>query len=266
MRTGWTNGIAEWTEGRDAYISVPFTWDLQAAYQRAGQLGAEGYEVKMGGPAVRLTTGQNGDIDALPHHNPNACFTSRGCIRRCSFCAVPKIEGDLRELPTWEPRPIVCDNNLLACSMAHFDKVIDSLKPLKGVDFNQGLDARLLAKHHADRLAELDAMIRLAWDSTSTGNQFMTAYERLRKAHIPKHSIQVYVLIGFNDTPDDALFRLRTVWNMGILPNPMRFNPLDAMVRDSYVAPNWTEQELTRFMRYWARLRFTSAVPFEEFR
>lgn len=260
----WTNGTAEWTEGQTAYISVPFTWDLQKAYMRRAWLEAEGYTVKMGGPAVRLITGQSGDIDALPHHNPDATFTSRGCIRRCSFCAVPKIEGDLRELPTWEPRPIVCDNNLLACSVAHFDKVVDSLKPLKGIDFNQGLDARLLSKHHADRLAELDCTVRLAWDNTQTGNQFMAAYERIRKAQIPKSRIQVYVLIGFNDTPDDALFRLRTLWNMGVKPNPMRYQPLGALKRNSYVAPAWTEGELLRYMKYWSRLAWYGGIPFDE--
>lgn len=263
---GWSNGIAEWVVDGTAYLSVPFTWELQKAFMRRAWLKAEGYAVWMGGPAVILTMGpQDVGVDALPHHHPDATFTSRGCIRRCSFCAVPKIEGDLVELETWPIRPIVCDNNLLACSKAHFDKVVDSLKGVEDVDFNQGLDARLLTKHHAERLAELDCTVRLAWDSTQTGNQFMTAYERLRKAHIPKSRIQCYVLIGFNDTPDDALFRLRTIWNMGIKPNPMRYNPLDAMVRDSYVAPNWTGKELTRFMRYWANLQYTAGVPFEEF-
>lgn len=255
-----------------AYLSIPFTWDIQKGYQRASWLRQQGYDVKAGGPGVMLLPeylvdiAKCGDtIDALPHHNPDATFTSRGCIRRCSFCAVPIIEGELRELDSWPVRPIVCDNNLLACSKVHFGKVVDSLKTLKGIDFNQGLDARLLTQYHADRLAELDCTVRLAWDTTSLGNQFMTAYERLRKAHIPKNRIQCYALIGYKDTPDDAWFRLRTIWNMGIKPNPMRYNPLDAMVRDSYVAPDWTERELTKFMRYWANLVHTAGVPFEEF-
>jgi hypothetical protein len=267
----WAGGIAEWVEDGIAYVSVPFTWDLQKARQRCIWLEQEGYHVRLGGPAVMLmpqfSTGfaSTAPVDALPHHNPDATFTSRGCIRRCSFCAVPKIEGDLVELETWPVKPIVCDNNLLACSVAHFDKVLDSLKPLTGIDFNQGLDARLLTSYHASRLAELDCTVRLAWDHIEMGNAFMQTYERLRKAHIPKSRIQCYVLIGYKDTPDDALFRLRTLHNMGIMPNPMRYNPLDAMVRDSYVAPHWTERELTRFMRYWANLRYTAGVPFEEF-
>lgn len=267
----WGGTFAEWLDGDTAYLSVAFTWDLQAAHQRAVWLGQQGHRVRAGGPAVSLMPHMladvaelGGEADALSHHNPNATFTSRGCIRSCPFCAVPRIEGGLRELGEWEPRPIVCDNNLLACSVAHFDKVVDRLRPLSGIDFNQGLDARLLTKHHAERLAELDCTVRLAWDHIDTGNAFMAAYERLRKAGLPKRRIQVYVLIGYQDTPDDAWFRLRTVWNLGVKPNPMRYNPLDALVRDAYVGEAWSDRLLRAYMRYWANLVHTAGVPFNE--
>ncbi len=270
--SGWRGDYAEWTVGRTAYLSVPFTWGLQRAHQRASMLSAEGYYVRAGGPAVDLMPDYlqdvawigGADVDALPHHNPAAVFTSRGCIRRCPFCAVWRVEGELRELPAWEPRPIVCDNNLLACSRAHFDKVIDSLKPLKDIDFNQGLDARLLTPYHAGRLAELDCMVRLAWDDTNLGNAFMTAFERLRKAGFPKRRIRVYVLVGYRDTPEDALFRLRTVHNMGLVPNPMRYNSLDALVRDQYVPAGWTDRQLAAYVRYFSRLAFLGGIPFDE--
>jgi hypothetical protein len=45
----------------------------------------------------------------------------------------------------------------------------------------------------------------------------------------------------------------------------MRYNPLDSLVRDSYVGPGWTDRELTRYIRYWSNLRWFRAVPFEEF-
>lgn len=258
-------------------ISVAFTWRLQEAHQRAVWWSSQGYTVRAGGPAVKLMPEILEDVadttwprlaDAVALHNPNAVFTSRGCIRHCEFCAVPIIEGDLQELhpKTWEPRRIVCDNNLLACSQKHFDLVVDRLKPLRNVDFNQGLDARLLTKYHASRLSELKlSKLRLAWDDIGLGNYFMTAYERLRKAGFPKKLFTVYVLIGFRDTPDDALFRLRTIWNMGIMPFPMRYQPLDALEKNTYVGEHWTEKELARYMRYWARLRWHGSVPWYEF-
>lgn len=268
----WGNGLAEWIEVDTAYLSVPFTWSLPGAYQRACWLRAQGYLVRAGGPAVALMPGYladvaeiGGKVDALPHHNPDATFTSRGCIRRCPFCAVPRIEGDLRELDDWPARAIVCDNNLLACSRRHFDRVIDRLKPLTGIDFNQGLDARLLTPYHAGRLAELDLYaVRLAWDDVGLADQFYDAWAMLRIAGIPARLIRVYVLIGFDDTPDDARHRLEAVRGLGTRPNPMRYQPLDATRKNSYVAPGWTERLLRRYMKYWSRLRWYGQIPFDQ--
>lgn len=271
--SGWGSGLAEWTQNATAHISVVFSWQLQDAFQRAIWYRMQGYDVQAGGPAVKLNPSMmagvadvDGEIDALPHHNADATFTSRGCIRHCPFCAVPKIEGDLVELDDWEPRPIVCDNNLLACSRLHFDKVIDRLKPVKDVDFNQGLDARLLSKYQAMRLAELDLYCaRLAWDNSKHERQFIKAYELLRRAGVPKTKIRVYVLIGFNDTPEDALYRLQTVKNLGSRPNPMRYQSLDSIRRNQYVGKNWTDRELKRYMRYWSRLRWLEHISFEDY-
>lgn len=270
---GWTYHFAEWIEDNTAYLSVVFSWDLAAAYQRAVWLKQAGYNVKAGGPAVMLNPDYlsdiakiGGDVNALPHHNPQATFTSRGCIRQCPFCAVPRIEGELVELDDWEPKPIVCDNNLLACSQRHFDTVIERLKTLHCVvDFNQGLDARLLTKYHAGRLAELDGHIRLAWDWISMENTVMAALQKLAEAGIPRRNIGVYVLIGFQDTPEDALYRLQTLKDLDIYPYPMRYQPLDAIRYNQYVGEHWTHRELSRFHRYWSTLRRFGGIPFAEY-
>jgi hypothetical protein len=275
MSEEWNgDGYIEWTEGDTAYLSVVFSWHLDRAWQRAVWYRALGYRVRAGGPAIDINTEAladvaevGGEVDALPRHNPKATFTTRGCIRRCPFCAVPRIEGEFRELDNWPIRPTICDNNFLASSRTHFDDAIDKLNPLNNVDFNQGLDSRLLTDYHAERLAELNLRVaRLAWDDTAYEAQFMSAYERLRKAGIPASIIRVYVLIGFNDTPEDALYRLQTVKNLGSWPNPMRYQPLDVRRRNGYVAPEWTERQLRDYMRYWSRLRWLEHIPFEEYR
>ena len=274
-KNGWRGGLVEWTAGHIAHLSVDFSGQLSDAYQRAVRPHAQGYRVRAGGPAVALHPDAlagvaeiGGQVDALSHHNPNATFTTRGCIRRCAFCAVPRIEGNLVELQEWEPRPVICDNNLLAASRTHFDRVIDRLKAagVRAVDFNQGLDARLQQKHHADRIAELDLKcVRLAWDETRLERRFMAAFETLRAAGIPASKIRVYVLIGYQDTPDDALYRLSTVRGLGAWPNPMRYQPLSAQRRNDYVAPGWSKFELSRYMRYWSNIRHLGGVPFDEF-
>jgi hypothetical protein len=260
---------------RTVRLSVPFTWNLRHARQRAAWLQTQGYRVLAGGPAVRLMPAYLADVatieedwpGAVQKHNPFATFTTRGCVRKCPFCAVPVIEGAFRELETWPVAPIVCDNNILASSRAHFDRVVDRLKPVAhlGIDFNQGLDARLMTARHADRLAELGCLARLALDHASLESAFLRAFQHLRDAGFPKHSIRCYVLIGYNDTPEDALYRLRLVDSLGIKPFPMRYQPLDALRKNAHVGHNWTEEELRRFVRYWARIRYFHHIPFEEF-
>lgn len=272
----WGTGFVEFIkeDQSQAFLSVVFSWQMQAAFQRACFLKKQGMTVHAGGPAVKIQPNFLKDVaniedirfNALPLHNPNATFTSRGCIRKCNFCAVPKIEGDLIELSEWYPKPIVCDNNLLACSQKHFDKVIDSLKPLKGIDFNQGLDARLLTPGQAGRLAELHIhAVRLAWDHVKDEATFFKAVNLLFKAGIPKHKIRVYVLIGYKDTPDDALYRLNMIRSLGILPNPMRYQPLTSAKRNEFVGEHWTHRELVRFMCYFNNLKITGKIPFNEF-
>lgn len=272
--SNWSGGYIEWVERGIAHLSIIFSWQLTRAYQRAVWHRTMGRRVKAGGPAVDLNLDYLSDVAdcggsamAIRRHNQQACFTTRGCIRQCAFCAVPTIEGEFRELNNIQLRPIVCDNNFLAASRRHFDFVVDGLKVFGDVDFNQGLDARLLTKYHAERLAELDfKWLRLAWDHVGTERQFMRAWETLRSAGVPAGKIAVYVLIGFHDTPEDALYRLDTVWNkLKSWPFPMRYQPLDAERRNCYVGAHWTDKKLKRYVKYWSNLRHLSGIPFAEY-
>lgn len=275
QRNGWSKKPVEWIKDNIANLSIAFTWHLPQAHQRAVWYQSLGYQVRAGGPAVALMPNYLTDVaevgDNIPHaltrHNLLATRTSTGCPNHCPFCAAWRVEGDLVELTSWPILPIVCDNNLLACSLRHFDRVIDSLKPLTNVDFNQGLDARHMTKHHATRLAELDCKVRLAFDHVSNETHLARAFELIRKAGFPKKRISVYVLIGYRDNLENALYRLNFVRHtLKVTPFPMRYNPLDALTRNSYVGDGWTDAELKRVCRYFSRLRYLGAIPFEEFK
>lgn len=269
------SGLAHWAIGNRACVSVVFSWLIDQAFQIAIWYRSQGYVVLSGGPAVSHNNSIMSKVsdtsldfpDAIAQHNPNAAFTSRGCIRKCKFCIVPKIEGELKELDNYPIRPIVCDNNFLACSKQHFDTVIDKLKPLKDVDFNQGLDARLITKYQANRLAELDLkVVRLAWDYVGMESIVMDALNILVDAGFSGRMIRCYVLIGYNDTPEDALYRLDKIQSMGFSPNPMRYQPIDTKKKNSFVGQGWTDAELKRYMRYWSRQVWLSHIPFKEYK
>lgn len=271
----WRKGIVHWRHESEVYLSVAFTWHLSQAWVLSQWWRDSGVAVRAGGPAVSLMPNYladvakcGGELSPTPvtRHNPAATFTTRGCVRECAFCAVPRIEGPFRELEEWEPAPIVCDSNLTAASRAHFERVVARLHSFKGVDFNQGLDARLLQSWHLDGLTKLPLVkVRFSWDSLTLESPVMGAIERTLAAGIPRHRIGVYVLIGHADRPEDARYRLETLRSRGIRGFPMRFQPLDALRKDSYVAPGWTDRELRRMTRYWSRQNWLSRVPYEEF-
>lgn len=272
----WSGGIAEWIEDNTAFVSGVFSWNAQKVYMRCQFYRAQGYNVRCGGqvvlqfPDMFAEFDTSGNVDALSHHNSMATFTSRGCIRKCSFCLVPKLEGNLVELDVWDVKPLICDNNLLATSQAHFDNVIDRLlkSNLTNIDFNQGLDARILTEHHGRRFAELPpkTIIRLAWDNIATEKLYRVAFNKLLNAGIKATQIRTYVLIGYKDTPQDALYRLETIRSLGALPNPMRYQPLDAIRKNMYVSDEWTEDLLKRFVRYWSKLNWLGHIPFDEYK
>lgn len=261
------NGISVWEDNNNVLISVVFTWQIDKALKIKTTIKTD-KEILIGGPAISLTENIKFDdkINALKHFNKNACFTTRGCIRKCKFCAVNKIEGEFRELKKFNPGPIICDNNFLASSKKHFKKVIELIKRFDGIDFNQGLDARLLNKDHIDQLSKLNLKcIRFSWDNIKEENNIMKAINLCINKGISKNKIRIYVLIGFDDSPDDALYRLNTLRNMKIWPFPMRYQPLYIKNKNEYVSENWTDYELKKMIKYFANLRITNKIPYDEF-
>ncbi len=256
----WRKGIASWKVGNTLYISVPFTWLMANAEEMAKQHKGK---VLIGGPGTAQPSECPG-FSPLLFHNPCATFTTRGCPNNRSFCAVPKIEGEFREMQSWRPAPVICDNNLLAATDKHFYKVIDSLRQFPACDFNQGLDARLFRRDHASQIATLNhPMVRFSFDHVNHETKVHDAIEISRSEGL--RDFGVYVLFGYKDTPEDALYRLNKVREWGVFPNPMRYQPLDATEKNAYVADGWTEKELRKMMKYYSRLSWLEHIPYGDF-
>ena len=90
-------------------------------------------------------------------------FLTRGCPNRCPWCVVPYKEGairphaDIEEFLAGRKRAVLLDNNVLASAwgLAQIEKIV---RLGVRVDFNQGLDARRIARN--PELAELLARVR----------------------------------------------------------------------------------------------------------
>jgi hypothetical protein len=208
-------------------------------------------------PQVQTGPVYNGVLQLV---NPQATRTTVGCIRNCEFCGVDKIEISFNELTDWPDLPIICDNNLLAASRKHFDRVIDRLKKHEWSDFNQGIDARLLKDYHASRFAELkNPVIRLALDSMEYVDQWEKAFDTLRKAGLPKKSIRSYALIGFDSGPAEAWERCEYITGKGIKVLPQWYHALDQLehniVTENQENLGWTDRNRTNIMGWYYKHR-----------
>jgi hypothetical protein len=203
-------------------------------------------------------------------------FSSRGCIRKCSFCAVPALEGKpfqsrpntrIRHLVHPDhKRVILWDNNILG--EAHWREVVTELKEIGAeADFNQGLDARLVTDESAAALAEINLpTLRLAYDFTNMHDAMQRCVLTLKKAltRTRYRHVCCYVLYNYKDTPEDLYTRVRDLLAWGVSAYPMRYQPLSgeyAFEKDSYIAPTWTAEELEMVANARRVIGFGGAFP-----
>jgi len=269
----WPKKPYKWIENNTCFISVPFTWCLPEVKQFVNNEDMFIKRYVIGGPAIdlipdfikeskRIKVGGklNGVLQKI---NPEATRTTVGCIRHCKFCGIGinKIEADgFKELSDWPDLPILTDNNLLASSRQHFDKVIDRLLKWGWCDFNQGLDIRLLNKYHAERIAVIKKPhCRLAYDNKREKEKFIKAYSLLRNAKIANKNISSYVLIGFDSDPQDAWERCEWIETFGIKAYPMWYHSLTALklneITEKQKRLGWTNRDRLNIMGYYYKHR-----------
>ena len=207
------------------------------------------------------------DYDYYPR---DAYFTriTQGCIRSCKFCAVPILEKEFGFLKSLQEQIrevdakygekqnlVVMDNNILGID--GIEEIIEEIANagfhvsskrngrLRSVDFNQGLDARLISQK--PKLAELLATIhlspvRLAYDFVGMKKQYVHAIRLLAENGFREFTN--YMLFNYNDSPLDLYMRifdnLRLNEELGIIITgfPMRFIPMNSVRRD-HVSRKW---------------------------
>jgi hypothetical protein len=204
-------------------------------------------------------------------------YASRGCIRKCSFCGVPKLEGAQRDTESltrivksidemYGPRKdlILMDNNIVAS--ARFKEIIAEIRDLgfipgaklsrgrvpvqRRVDFNQGVDARILCKDPI-YLRELASIcikpLRIAFDHLGLKKPYEQAVRFAHDAGL--NELSNYMLYNFHDSPEDLYERmalnvmLNEDLNIRIWSFPMRYQPTDLKDR-SFVGEKWKRYQL----------------------
>jgi len=192
----------------------------------------------------------------IPQWKSSILFSSRGCIRKCPFCSVPQLEPKFEAKKSIKhliypghKRVILWDNNILASP--YWRNIFYELEESGlEVDFNQGLDARLLTDETALILRRLRIpIVRLAYDSKGIKKSLKRAINLLMGVGVSGRRIVVYCLYGYLDKPEDFLERIRDLTAWGVVAYPMRYQPLEPGNKDSYVSPNWTSEQLEMIAR-----------------
>ncbi len=227
---------------------------------------------------------------SYPVQNDFLIHATHGCIRKCSFCAVPIIEPNFKDYCTIKDKIelirrnygdmrnlMIMDNNILASNK--LDEIIDELvsigfgkdnksyqrtgsnrKLKRHVDFNQGLDARLLASNETimKKLSRIEINpLRVAFDHAS--DEFVNIYKKVmyQAAENNIKNCSNYILFNHEDNPIDLYKRLRInvelnleFKNMGIDTEiwsfPMKFSPIFGEYSHNrrYIGKKWSKKYL----------------------
>ena len=197
----WWNGFEHYDR---VYMSKVFTFspDMDTVIN-ANEIIQGGTGYKNYGSLLPEVEATYPDYSIYPNFKSAIGFLTRGCIRNCPWCIVPRKEGHIRPAATWQEikRPdsreiVFMDNNVLAC-----DHGLQQIEEMGGqpvwVDFNQGLDARLITPEVAQLLARLHwiRFVRMSCDTLPMLPVVIDAARNLIEAGIAPSRLWCYVLV-----------------------------------------------------------------------
>ena len=164
-------------------------------------------------------------------------FLTRGCPRRCSFCHVAGKEGPRSYRVAWltefwkgQKQIELLDPNVLACPSA--DEILDELLCTGArVEFNQGLDARLMTPERADKIARMSGRsAHFAMDQYQSRDAVLRGLAAYAEA-LDRQGVKwrtrppnVYILTNYDTTHEQDLARVEAVQSVGFDPFVMIYN------------------------------------------
>ena len=139
------------------YCSVVFDGNLPFIHGDNILFGGTGYDLKTQLPDE--IENLQPDYSIYPDNSISYGFITRGCIRNCSFCKVPKKEGYIRKVNEIDhivqhKKVKFLDNNILAHPQ-HMSILSELADKQIRCQFNQGLDIRLLTSENSVAISSL---------------------------------------------------------------------------------------------------------------
>ena len=187
------------------------------------------YEVEHSYPDYSIYYGRVKGIE-----NTAYGFMSRGCPMGCDFCHVKdkpadgtcsRKVADLSEFWNGQKYISLSDPNVLACR--EWEDILQQLIDSRAyVDFNQGLDIRLMTPEKAEMLSWIRMRkVHFAYDKYKDREIIEPKFRTFKEmSGMGRDKLQVYVLTNFDSTPEEDLHRIMFLREQGYSPFVMVYD------------------------------------------
>ena len=218
------------------YASKMFDWTSEPEYMPDCETlkGGPGYDFSARMPlddSDRIMP----DYSLYPNFDYAIGRLTRGCPNRCPWCIVWRADGnevrhvaDLEDFWSGQETVRLLDDNIMADS----DEFCRDCEQLSNAGVNvifEALDIRRVTDETAAALATVKhaRYYHFAWDGHSQDDAVMSGFECLTSHGIRPWRIMVYILVGFNSTPEYDMYRIKTVDKLGGQPYACKFDGND---------------------------------------
>lgn len=174
------------------------------------------------------------DYSLYPKCDYSIVWFSRGCDHKCGgYCIVQEKEGKMHPVVPKQLNPkgkyvVVQDNSFFEnpAWRAACDWLLETGQKVDITNIN----VRTITEAQCCALSNMPLckQVKIAWDNPKQNLidriKFLTGF-------IPSWKVMVYVLIGYNSTPEEDLYRVETIKSLGCDPWVMPFNKKDPYQR-----------------------------------
>lgn len=261
-------------------LSVIFSWDVPFAIRQAKAAISKGKKVLIGGGGtmvqrnyIERETGVKPIYKVVPELEEVSAkfkmvYFTRGCVETCSFCIVPKIEGQAITLNKKSfPAKVLMDNNLSELPWEYQEYIVERYlsEGISSVDANSGFEPKGINERVVNLFNQLPLRWwRIGFDTIDEERQVLESIRIIKS--ISKKTLRIYTMIG-HEPIEQCRYRCEKVISMGCEPVPQAYIKLGALNKIPDVQHDWDLQKLRDFQRFfyqpalWRKLKLEDYSP-----